>query len=186
MMGTSRLTEQAKLYLTQFYTILDEMECGMTTAELSESISHNFIVQMIPHHRAAIEMSENLLKYPTCAPLYRIASGIITAQEQSIEAMQAILPKCSERCNSEQELALYQRRTERILCTMFDAMGGAPETNCIDTNFMREMIPHHEGAVRMSENALKYDICPELRPILCTIIKLQRRGIREMQALLRA
>lgn len=186
-MGTScRLTESAKAYLTQFYAILDEMECGMTTAERTGSISHNFIVQMIPHHRAAIEMSEHLLRYPTCAPLRRIASGIITAQEQSIAAMQAALPECSEHCNNEQELALYQRRTGRILCTMFDAMGGAPETNCIDTNFMREMIPHHEGAVRMSENALKYDICPELRPILCTIIRLQRQGIREMQALLRA
>lgn len=186
-MGTScRLTEPTKAYLTRFYAILDEMERGMTTAELTGSISHNFIVQMIPHHRAAIEMSENLLRYPTCAPLCRIASDIITAQEQSIAAMEAVFPECSERCDSEQELALYQRRTGRILCTMFDAMGGAPETNCIDANFMHEMIPHHEGAVRMSENALKYDICPGLRPILCTIIKLQRQGIREMQALLRA
>lgn len=186
-MGTScRLTEQAKAYLTRFYTILDEMESGMTSAELTGSISHNFIVQMIPHHRAAIEMSKNLLCYPTCAPLHRIASGIIAAQEQSIGAMQAISSECSARCNDEQALALYQRRTGRILCTMFDAMGGAPETNCIDANFMREMIPHHEGAVRMSENALKYNVCPELRPILCTIIRLQRQGIREMQALLRA
>lgn len=44
---------------------------GMTDDELDESISHNFIVQMIPHHKAAIEMSQNLLQY-TNLFLYRI------------------------------------------------------------------------------------------------------------------
>lgn len=185
-MSTScKLAEQTKAYLARFYVILDEMESGMSAAELTQSISHNFIVQMIPHHHAAIAMSENLLLYPTCAPLRRIASNIISAQKQSIAAMQAVLPECSEQWSCDQDLTLYQRRTDRILHTMFDTMGGAPETNCIDANFMHEMIAHHEGAVRMSENALKYDICPELRPILCAIIRLQRQRIQEMQALLR-
>ena len=55
----------------------------------------------------------------------------------------------------------------------------------IDVNFMREMIPHHEGAVRMSENALRYPICPELIPILQAIVTSQRRGVRQMEQLLR-
>lgn len=60
---------------------------GITNAELTDSLSHNFIVQMIPHHRAAIEMSENLLQYTTFVPLQRIAQNIVNEQTKSIENM---------------------------------------------------------------------------------------------------
>lgn len=55
---------------------------GMTEAELTGSISDNFIVQMIPHHRAAIEMSGNILKYTTSIPLQEIALGIISGADE--------------------------------------------------------------------------------------------------------
>lgn len=48
-------------YLNYFYEILDEMIYGMTSAKPTESISHTFIVQMIPHHLAAIRMSRKFL-----------------------------------------------------------------------------------------------------------------------------
>ena len=57
--------------------------------------------------------------------------------------------------------------------------------NRINADFMREMIPHHEGAVRMSENALCFPLCPELVPILSRIIVSQKKGVREMKRLLR-
>lgn len=46
------------------------------------------------------------------------------------------------------------------------------------------MIPHHMGAIRMSENALRFPICPELIPILTAIISSQKRGVQEMEKLL--
>lgn len=180
-----RLSDNAKQYLEKFYCILDEMTTGMTDAELTDSISHNFIVQMIPHHKAAIEMSRNLLLYTTNLPLQNIAKRIIQEQTVSIDQMQAALPCCSGRCNSEQELCLYQRRVNQIMKTMFTEMENAGESNCINVNFIREMIPHHQGAIRMSENALRYNICPELVPILQAIIQSQCKGVREMKQLLR-
>lgn len=180
-----QLNDQTKQYLERFYSILDEMICNMTKAELTQSISHNFIVQMIPHHRAAIEMSQNILHYTTCQPLRRIASHIISSQTKSIEDMEKLLPSCSQLCNPQRDLQLYQRRTDLILRTMFSEMGSAPETNDIDADFLREMIPHHQGAIGMSRNALHYDLCPGLIPPIRAIITSQRRGVREMEALLR-
>lgn len=180
-----KLTENAKAYLTRFYQILDEMIWEMSSAEGNHSISHNFIIQMIPHHRAAIEMSKNLLWYNPSAPLKKIARGIISEQTKGIADMKAILDRCSECVNSERDLALYQRRIENTMSTMFDQMGIAPDTNNIDVDFMREMIPHHEGAIRMSETALQYDVCPELVPILQGIISSQKKGVQEMETLLR-
>jgi len=36
----------------------------------------------------------------------------------------------------------------------------------------------------MSQNALKFCICPELKPILESIIDSQEKGVQEMQQLL--
>ncbi|MBC8546726.1 DUF305 domain-containing protein [Clostridiaceae bacterium NSJ-31] len=178
------LSNVAKNYLCRFYEILDEMIAEMTTAELTDSISHNFIVQMIPHHRAAIEMSRNLLQYTTFIPLQNIATNIITSQTKSIENMEAALDRCSELKNTEQELRLYERRFRQITQTMFTDMGTAPVSNQINADFMREMIPHHKGAIQMSKNALSFPICPELKPILQAIIISQQEGVQQMEALL--
>lgn len=179
------LSNVAKNYISDYYCILDEMICKMTEAKLTESISGNFIVQMIPHHMAAVEMSENILKYTTLVPLQCIAENIVTSQKQGIEEMSRILTSCTEVCSPKCDVCLYQRDTDRILNEMFDQMRSACGDNNINCNFMREMIPHHAGAVRMSENALKYNICQPLVPILKNIIAEQRKGICEMRNLMR-
>ena len=153
--------------------------------EETDSISYDFIVQMIPHHRAAIEMSQNILKYTTNLALQAIAEGIVEEQTKSIEEMRKIQSLCAAKMNPKQDLALYRRRTGQIMQTMFMEMRNARTTNEINCDFMWEMVPHHLGAVRMSRNALQYSICPELKPILEAIITSQERGIAEMQALQR-
>ncbi len=182
MNGFSNVTKD---YLYRFYCILDDMILGMTEAELTNSVSHNFIVQMIPHHMAAIEMSQNILQYTTFIPLQNIASDIIKEQTQSISDMEAALCSCSAMQNTDIELSLYQHRYKQITEKMFSQMRNAPSTNDINADFMREMIPHHEGAIQMSENTLRFPICPELNPILHAIITSQRNGIRKMIRLLR-
>ena len=180
-----QLNGDTQKYLSRFYEILDEMIRGMTCARLTESISHNFIVQMIPHHRAAIEMSESLLRYSDFAPLRRIAERIISEQTQSIKDMEKALPCCEMKMNSQQDLFRYGKRFGEITREMFSQMRSACSDNNINADFMREMIPHHQGAIRMSGNALKYPICPQLVPILKAIITSQERGVREMEKLLR-
>lgn len=183
-MHCPQLSDTTQEYLARYCEILDNMISGMTAAKLTESISHNFIVQMIPHHEAAIQMSENILQYTTPEPLQRIAQNIITMQTESIASMKAALEDCGEQTNTQRALCLYQERYRNITQTMFSRMKTARATNQIDADFMREMIPHHQGAVGMSENALRYPICPQLVPILNDIITSQTRGIAEMQRLL--
>lgn len=172
-------------YLDAYACILKEVICGMTTAELTNSISHNFIVQMIPHHKAAIQMSRNVLKYTTNCEIERIASNIITEQTKSISNMENALPRCCKKVNSKNDLCSYQKQVDQIFQTMFQRMRTAKSCNSIDCNFLWEMIPHHEGAVGFSETTLKYCICPELTPILQAIITSQKQGICQMKELLR-
>lgn len=182
---TCRLSNVTADYLATFGCILESMIQDMTNVRLTNSISYNFIVQMIPHHRAAIEMSRNLLKYTTFLPLQDMASQIIAEQTRSIEHMRTVLCICGQMENCESDLCRYEMRVQKILDVMFSGMEHACASNHLNTNFIREMLPHHRGAVEMSENALQYDICPELKPILEAIITSQKREICQMQKLLR-
>lgn len=182
-MQNSKFGQETEEYLCAYKKILEEMIKGMTEAKLTDSISHNFIVQMIPHHRAAIEMSKNVLKYTQNSRLQQIASGIVKEQTKSIENMQQILKRCEIQANTSRDVMLYQQKERQIMQMMFYQMKNARETNRINCDFMWEMLPHHEGAVRMSHNTLQYCICLDLKPILDAIITSQERGIREMKNL---
>ncbi len=170
-------------YLDAYDRILSEMERQMTSAPRTGSISRDFITQMIPHHRAAVEMCENVLRYTAGGPVSDLARTIIRQQTQGIAEMKAILCSCGAICNRPQEVCRYRRRNACVLNTMFSAMAHASGVG-VEQNFLREMIPHHEGAVQMSENALCFRICQPLRPILQNIITTQEQEISEMQHLL--
>lgn len=185
MANTYLLTDASKRYLCRYYRTLDEMVQGVTTARLTQSISHNFVVQMIPHHRAAIQISEDLLEVSDSRTLRLLARRIIDRQNQCIARMEAALPACTQLATPQMDLRLYQRRTDLILREMFAAMGAAPEGNRLDAVFLRQMLPHHEGAVRMARNALRYEVCLELAPTLRSIIDGQCGEVGQMRALLR-
>lgn len=172
-------------YLDKFYCIFDKMMRGMTGAALSCSISYNFIVQMIPHHQAAIAMSQNILQYTTNRSLQEIAAGIVAEQTKSIEDMEKIMDFCSGYENAQEELCIYLSKVNAIMNRMFHKMSHACATNQVNCDFMREMIPHHEGAVEMSKTTLQFGICPQLVTILDAIISSQERGIIQMQNLMK-
>lgn len=174
-----------KNYLKEYREILSRMIKEMSKAELNESISHNFIIQMVPHHRAAIEMSENILRYTKNDGLIEIAENIISEQTKSIENMQAIQRSCGKHINTCCKVKKYQCKVDQIMKIMFSDMSRAYSDNRINCDFIREMIPHHMGAIRMSKNALEYDICLELKPILNAIISSQEEGVCQMRNLLK-
>ncbi|MFE6167369.1 DUF305 domain-containing protein [Viridibacillus arvi] len=184
MNSDCHLSIVTKKYLRAYYKILDTMIKDMTSVTLTKSISDNFIMQMIPHHRAAIEMSKNILRYTTNLELQSIATNIISEQTKSIANMQAIQNKCSNIINTDYENSYYMHGFKAITDIMFSKMCSAQITNDVNANFVREMIPHHEGAVRMSNNVLMFNICPELKPILYAIISSQCKGIQQLQQLL--
>ena len=184
MANTYLLSDESKQYLCCYYQILDEMIQGITTAKLTQSISHNFIVQMIPHHQAAVRMCRNILEYSDDRAVRRLAQRIIAQQTQGIQTMEGLLPQCGQLPSPQMDLRLCQRRTELIFREMFSQMRATPEGNRLDAGFMQEMIPHHLGAVRMSQNTLRYEICTGLAPVLRSIIDTQCREVRQMRALL--
>lgn len=184
MTTTCPLSVDAKNYLCCFYQTLDEMAQSIAAANLTQSISGSFAAQMIPHCRATVQMSNNILRFSENQAVRRMAQRLAEEQSDRIAELEAILPACARQTNSQLDLRLYQRRMDLILRETLAAMGSGPEHNRLSAVFLREMLPHLSGAVRMAENTLKYDVSLELVPILRGISGSGRRELSRTRALL--
>lgn len=175
------LDSNSRKYLQRFDKILRTMACKMLSKCPTNSITLDFIDCMIPHHQAAIYMCENLLKYTSYHPLEDIARSIIATQENGIRKMREIASTTRYLNNTCEDVNIYFRRYRSITENMVCRMRSASRCNNIDLNFTNEMIPHHEGAIEMCNNLLKYQIDPRLEAVARNIIAEQSRGVRELK-----
>lgn len=184
MNTTCPLSEDAKNYLCCFYQTLDTMAQSINTANLTQSISRNFAAQMIPHCRAAVRMSNNILRFSENQAVRRMAQRMAEEQNERIAELEAVLPACAQQSNPQMDLRLHQRRMDLIVRKMLAGMGNAPEHNRLSAVFLRQMLPHLLGAARMAENTLKYDVSLELVPILRGIAGCSRQETARTRTLL--
>jgi len=172
---------KARRYLNRFDGILDEMSNKMLNNKMTNNITVNFIKTMIPHHQAAIYMSENLLQYSRFEALRKIAKNIIEMQTKGIMEMRKIENTTSGFPNSMQSVNNYVYKYLEITKEMIRKMKNSPRTVNINLNFVGEMIPHHEGAIAMCENLLQYNIDPRLKSVANSIIKEQSEGVNQLK-----
>ena len=174
-------TNETRKYLCAFYQILNTMENKMLSAQITDNITINFITTMVPHHQAAIYMCQNLLRFTNNEPLKNIAENIISTQTKGIGQMREVAITTYGYSNTRRDISLYERAYLSITRNMICRMRNAPIGNNINLNFIDEMIPHHEGAIRMCENVLKYNIDPRLLEIANLIIEEQSKGVKNLQ-----
>lgn len=184
MKNTCLLSQDAKTYLCCYYQTLDGMVQTMTTARLTQSVSHNFVVQMVPHHRAAVQMCENILRFTRDQAVRRLAQRAAGQLSLRVGQLEDVLEPCARLASPQTDLRLYQRRTDLICRDMYAEMGRLPEHNALAALFLRQALPLCRGAFRMAENALKYDVPTELVPVLRAICAQQRQQAAQMRALL--
>ncbi len=82
-------------YLQTYRSILNNMIQSITKVEPSDSISYNFILQILPHCQAAIQMSENALQYKIYPDLKSALETSRILQEKEVLQIQYLL-QCIE------------------------------------------------------------------------------------------
>jgi Domain of unknown function (DUF305) len=89
--NTVSASPEEAAFLAESAAAMKKMMMEAMDINASGNVDRDFVAMMVPHHRAAINMSQSELLYGHNEQLRRIAQGIIIEQQQEISAMQLAL-----------------------------------------------------------------------------------------------
>ncbi|MGY1593577.1 DUF305 domain-containing protein [Geodermatophilus sp. SYSU D00708] len=125
-----------------------------TLAKLSgEQLETTFLAEIIPHHRAAIEMAQLELERGASPDIRTHADNIVANQQHQIDQFtrwldewygltpEAAMAQAPE--EARQEMALLEQETQQ----MVDELAGVPAGEEFDVAFVRMMVPHHQAGI---------------------------------------
>lgn len=179
-------TEVKQGYNQEYNIIFKTMKKEMNAAPNTGNVNLDFVLEMIPHHEGGINMAKAIVKYGSNPEVKKIAENIITSQSAQIPIMEELKTKFEkEKPSSKADSKKYIKEYNKVKNTMFKKMEDVIITDNVDVNFLQEMIYHHEGAIGMANNILKYTTDPELKKLAEDIVSTQSKGVEEMKSLLR-
>ena len=144
----------------------------------SAPIELQFLDTMIIHHKGAIDMAKLADARAEHAELKKLSSDIIRDQEREISMMKQLRGKWF----GEKPEALNME-----FPGMSDGMHGMDlkkleslRGNDFDVEFIRQMGPHHQGAIEMAKHLAANDSYAEVKKLADEIIKAQEAEIKQM------
>lgn len=140
----------------------------------------DFVRQMIPHHQAAVEMARIQLAHGKDEALKDFSRWIIQFQSQEIGMMKNWLRGHDNGVEKAGATDYYGPSMERMHHAMMITYTGDA-----DADFVRGMIPHHQGAVDMAAIVTARGHNPEIRALAEGIQRSQNYEIGWQQAWLR-
>lgn len=140
-----------------------------------------FAAEMVPHHVSAVEMAELARSRARTPFVRRLAVGIERSQRAEVRELRTQDAELAEAGVARGSLGMSM--ADMGMHGMSTAQ--LARSRAFDRDFLRMMIPHHEGAVRMARIERRRGEDPELRALAARIVAAQERELRAMRAALR-
>ena len=154
--------------------------------EKTANIDIDFLANMIPHHKGAILSSQKLLETTSNQTLINLANNIITSQEAEVAEFTDLIKELEAKNTSYEDIDTVSigNDMENIMNKMMADMSSIEAAADNDIDFLKGMIPHHQGAVDVSKKILEYTKDEKIKEIANRIISAQEKEISDMNNLL--
>jgi uncharacterized protein (DUF305 family) len=150
---------------------------GTMLTNPTASLEKYFLEQMIPHHQGAIDMATIALQKSETDEVRGLSEAIIASQQAEIDQMIAWL-KDWHNVN----YGASQAGMDHSMHSTSGDLTALNRAKNFDTEFVRQMIPHHESAVIMAQMLLAGNPRPELKALAENIISAQQIEINDMKS----
>ncbi len=145
-----------------------------------------FIEMMIPHHQSAIEMAQLADGRAKNPEIQALTVNVIRDQEREIAQMREWykdwygkeVPQTDGHGSGGHNS--MQGMSDSMMAGDLEKLRNASN---FDLEFVQQMIPHHEGAVKMAQNILLKAKHEEIKDLANMIIASQSKEIQEMREL---
>jgi len=149
---------------------------GMGGTPTSGDYDRDFIDMMVPHHQAAIDMAKVAQAHATHAELKSLADAIISAQEGEIAQMKGWRKAWYGSDQIPAGMGSHQ------MAGMDVDLNQLAAANPFDRAFIDAMMPHHQSAITMAQEAQTKAMHQEIRDLAGRIVADQQREIDQMRA----
>jgi uncharacterized protein (DUF305 family) len=153
-----------------------------TIADQNAPFDQRFLDQMIIHHQGAVMSAQMMIGDSARPELRDLAQRIITGQQHEIEQMRQWRQDWYGSASSATLPGMMSGGMIGGAMMSRDQMRQMMGANTdFDRMFLQMMIPHHEAAIAMAQQALTQAEHPEIKTLAQGIITTQRAEIGEMQ-----
>lgn len=164
-----------------------------TAAASAADVDKAFVSQMIPHHEMAVEMAGYAPAQGERSQIRELGKSIIAGQAPEITQMKAIAkrlnvtPAAMPMDGESMDHGSMTTAASTLGLSMDDMgmsmkMGALKDAKPFDRAFIDEMIPHHQGAIRMARAELAKGSDPELKKVATAIVAAQKKEIEQMNS----
>ena len=158
---------------------MDHSEMGSSPGAADAPYDLQFLDTMIVHHQGAVDMARDAENKAEHAELKAMARNVVTSQEKEIAEMRSWrgkwFPGAAPAINM--EMAGMSDSMKDMDTTRLSSLTGSE----FDLEFVKQMTPHHEGAVIMAKEALERSQKAEIKNLATSIIRDQEAEIKQMR-----
>jgi uncharacterized protein (DUF305 family) len=158
---------------------------NMDLGAADENFDLRFIDAMVPHHQGAVKMAQEALQKSKRPEIKKLAQSIIADQDKEIAQMQqwqtswyaSATTPMAWNSNTKSMMPMTQDQMKGMMMNM--DLGAADDQ--FDLRFINAMIPHHESAIVMANDALQKSKRPEIQKLARAIVSSQQAEIDQMK-----